>query len=511
MNRKYSPRVDAALDRVLDAAPDDRQHILSEIERADAELAKQVTRLYRYAVSETQGVAPDAGALAPDFLKAFGADDETKRIGVMAGAFEIAELIKSGGMGVVYRGERKDGVFEQSVAIKILPHRRMTPARRTLFERERAFLARLEHPNIARIIDGGLLDDGAPYLAMEFVGGERFDEAVRTMPRKQRIAAFDQLCEAVSYCHRSFIVHGDLKPENILIADDRVRLLDLGVSRLIDRDNKANDSLVGATPDFAAPELLNGAPASVASDIFALGKILRRALEETAPSPELNAIIAKCLNADETARYLSVESLRNDLANFQQSRPVAAYSAKRRYRATKFIARNRVAVGATAIVIASLAAGLFATNWQYAAAKREAARANAVSSFVISLFDRANPDAAGASAITLRDIMDEAAQRVEAELSAAPEAQREVQELIASGYFGLGEYELALQLNEDLLGYLKETRTTPDADIARAQNRLASAYVAVGRNEEGVALLRDAIAQLELLGSSIHRNDVQQL
>ena len=190
------------------------------------------------------------------------------------GAFRFDSLIGRGGMGEVWRGQRSDGLYDQTVAIKLIqPHLQVRAGE--AFESERRILARFEHPHIARLIDGGATDDGRACLVMEYVDGTAFDTACATLPLERRIALFRQVLSAVGYAHGRLIAHGDLKPSNILVdTDGRARLLDFGVARLL-TDDAADFRLTGAvTSSFASPARLAGEPPTVADDIFALGRLL---------------------------------------------------------------------------------------------------------------------------------------------------------------------------------------------------------------------------------------------
>src|SRR5690606_13204073 len=194
--------------------------------------------------------------------------------GRRVGAWKLIRRIGRGGMGEVWLGERSDGRFEQQVAVKLLRHHGGGDAARML--REQRLLARLRHPNIARLIDAGSLPDGAPYMVMEYIEGAPLVRHchARELPLETRLALFVQVCDAVAFAHRHLIVHRDLKPDNILVrADGQPVLLDFGIARLID-DDTGDTRELRMTPRYAAPEQLAGGEQSTLTDVYALGLLL---------------------------------------------------------------------------------------------------------------------------------------------------------------------------------------------------------------------------------------------
>lgn len=190
------------------------------------------------------------------------------------GPFRFTTHLGAGGMGDVWRGERDDGLYDQNVAIKLIQSHLQTRAGEA-FEAERRILARLEHPNIARLIDGGLTADGRPCLVMEFVDGKPIDEICGNLPLRRRIALFIDAAGAVHYAHSRLIAHGDLKPSNILVdSDGRVRLLDFGIARLLADEAQALQLSGAVTASFASPQRMAGDPPSIADDVFASGRLL---------------------------------------------------------------------------------------------------------------------------------------------------------------------------------------------------------------------------------------------
>lgn len=366
--------------------------------------------------SEQAGVLDTA---APLTLMVPSPDYASLASGAVIGSFRVEQLIGRGGSGEVYLAYRTRGNFDQRVALKML--RPEAASRFDRFDEERRMLGGLEHPGIARLIDGGIAPDGRPYMALEYVEGSEITAwcTVHRADLATRLQLFLQLCEAVRYAHAHLIVHRDLKPGNILVdRDGRARLLDFGIALLIDPaafDRTATQAL--ATPCYAAPEQLNGGKLSVATDIYSLGALLyellagqdpwrfgetdlwqtmlRRMLHEeppvassTAQDPnvtpaqiagDLDAIIAKAMRRSPADRYTSVDALADDIRRHQALQPVRARSGSRSYRVRRLIRRNRWTLSAAAIVTLALAAGGAGTAWQAqrAAEERDVARSEA--------------------------------------------------------------------------------------------------------------------------------------
>ncbi|MBA8883658.1 serine/threonine-protein kinase [Dokdonella fugitiva] len=414
----------AALD--LDT-PAERARFLDAHCGDDAALRARVERLLARAL-EAEAEAGPAPAPAPAL------DDGDALAGTRLGPFRVLERIGRGGMGVVYRGRREDADFEQEVALKLVRRGFDFDDVRTRFLRERRILARLDHPNLARFIDGGIAPDGRPWFALEFVRGQtvtRWCDAQR-LDLHARVRLFLDVCAAVQYAHAQLVVHRDLKPANVLVdGDGRVKLLDFGIARLLDDDAAASTTLAGGrllTPEYAAPEQFRGEAAGVATDVYALGVVLhelvagtlpyafergdlvaaeRAVRERPAQSPtqsiardgadaaaarlaarrtnarawrrqvrgDLTRILDKALAKEPARRYASVQALADDLSRWLRGEAVRVSGDRLGYRARKFVARNRVAVALGTLAVASLLAGSAVSLWQARRAGAAAAAA----------------------------------------------------------------------------------------------------------------------------------------
>ena len=388
-----------------------REQYLSRLPDEDVTLGEELRRLLA-ADSDVQSRASSAPARLPRF-----------------GSYQARGVLGVGGMGAVYRATREDGELRHQVAVKVVAGVLSSPVLDERFRRERQILAELQHPYIARFLDGGITGEGAPYLVMEYVEGERIDAWCdsRRLSLRSRLELFLKVSEAVSYAHQKLIVHRDLKPSNILVTGDgEPRLLDFGVARTL---QPAANGLEGqstltaglfATPLYASPEVLRGENPGVGCDVYSLGVLLyemlsgrrpfssanlgpativEQVLTRDAPPastsvPEaadvaqargldtaaalrrqlrgdLDAISAKALAKSSADRYASVEQMAEDVRRYLAGYPVQAASAGAWQKTKKFVARNRARVAAVASIVFLLIAGLVGTTWQARVARQE--------------------------------------------------------------------------------------------------------------------------------------------
>jgi len=387
---RLEPLIDRAL--ALDGAARERFLALC------AEIYPDLAAALRGALAPEDDL-PRLGALADQLTRPRGADRSGQRVG----AWRLCERIGQGGMGAVHRAERADGAFEMQVAIKLL---RGEDARwGEQLDRERRLLARLDHPGIARLIDGGVLDDGQPWLAMELAAGEDLDLWLQRGPtRRERLEVFLAICDAVSAAHRAQIVHRDLKPRNIrVIGAAQVKLLDFGIAKLLAPDVRAGTTRhLALTPEYAAPEQLGSGEVTARTDVYALGALLHLLLTARSPHPpfdgnwadyaeriarldppapslavaaphpqalpaaalrgDLDAIVARALRRDPAQRYGSADALAQDLRRHLDDMPVAARAATVRYRLGKWRRRHPIAA---AVLVAALVLVAAAIVWLF--------------------------------------------------------------------------------------------------------------------------------------------------
>lgn len=348
--------------------PRDERVSFVRTQSADSELTNTVLRLLRSADLQT-GFFETGGGIDPTLTTLFE--------GEVLGNWRIKSLQGQGGMGEVYLAERSDGHYDQVAALKLISS--TAPNVWARFSRERQILAQLEHPNIGRLIDGGIYEDGRPWLVMEYITGRTLDAVIadETLSQHDRLGLFMTLCEAVSYAHETLILHRDIKPGNILITEKGgLKLIDFGVAGLLaGTDDDLNAPMTIA---YAAPEQIDGAEPTIRTDIFALGLVLfevlsgRRAERNdgaTEFSPhnipfELLAIVQKATAEKAEDRYRSVELLQLDIDRYRQHYPVSAVSDTSGYRVSKFLKRNRATVGLTTALMLTLTGGLIGTTLQ---------------------------------------------------------------------------------------------------------------------------------------------------
>lgn len=452
------------------------------------------------------------------------------------GGFTIDRLIGRGGLGEVYLARRAAADFDQRVALKLL---RVDAAERAeSFARERRLLARLDHPGIARLIDAGVAPDGRPYIVMDYVDGEPIDAWCRShgADLDTRLRLFRETCDAVAYAHANLVVHRDIKPSNILIDPaGKPRLVDFGIGKLLD-DSAALPATTQAmlTPEYAAPEQLDGDEATVATDVYALGVVLyelvsgkgpwrgekssvpamiRRVLYEDAVLPsraagsggspvpankiggDLDAIVMKAMRRNPAERYLSVSALAEDVARHQQYLPVQARDGSTRYMAGRFLRRYRWGVAATAAVLAALLVGAGGIAWQarQTAIERDAALAEAKRSEAINrlltvmLRDTAATD--DGETASVKQMLDQTAEKLANSLDHSEESAVLVGTL----------FNLYVNLEDNLGSYTLVSRALErgvgsDSAAATADLKVkkAAGAAATGNTDEMPALLADA-------------------
>ncbi|MBZ5687492.1 MAG: protein kinase [Acidobacteriia bacterium] len=480
------------------------------------------------------------------------------------GPYELDRLVGHGGMGAVYLAHRADGQFEQQVAIKLIDLPLATDLFREQFRRERQILARLSHPNIARMLDGGVTEDGELYLAMEYVDGlpiHRFCTK-HSLSIRERIELFRSVCNAVRFAHQHLVVHRDLKADNIIVLEDgTAKLLDFGTAKML---TAANVVLEGEftrhgfhsfTPQYASPEQVLGHPISTASDIYSLGVLLfllttgvlpyelkefttdemiRVICEQQPPKPsektsdaldaDIDAIVLKALRKEPEERYASVDQLIADLQAYLDGRPVAARQGNFRYHAAKFARRNKLALAGSALLCLSVMAGTAGVTWQahLANVQRRKAEARAedlrkLSNSLLSEIDEAIQRLPGSTPAqrllvsTVLEHLDRAAK------DAAGDPQMELD--LANAYIrmgnvqgnpydqNIGDAQGALNSLDKALSITSAVGRQQPANVAAAhtlgwvQQSRSEVLFGMGRTQEAVAMMRSGAATFEELAS----------
>lgn len=491
MDAERWQRLSPLLDALLDLQSGARGEELDRLRATDPALAAEL---------ETLLADADEG---DDFLRdPLPGIHPASRQGSRLGPYRLERLLGEGGMGQVWLAERADGLYRRQLALKLLRPGYADPNLRLRFSREREILARLQHPNIARLLDAGVGEDDQPYLVLEYVEGVPLTDYCRAhaLPVDERLRLFLQVCAAVSHAHANLIVHRDLKPSNMLVAaGGEVQLLDFGIAKLLDRaDGEATHprtEVRAFTLHYAAPEQVRGEPVSTLTDVYSLGVVLyellagdkpyrlrrqsdaeweRAILEVSPPKPsvavqrlaeagqmepaqarrlarrlrgDLDNIALKALDKVPARRYGSVEALSRDVRRHLEGRPVEARPPRIGYRLQKYFQRHRwgMALGSLAVLALVAALGLALRHAQEA--RREAARAQAMQRLVLGLFDHA-AGTQRSEGMALRELLSAGARRGEAELKEQPRARAELLGVLSRLYIGIGDYREALAQSE---------------------------------------------------------------
>ncbi len=548
MDAERWARVEALFERLLAYPPEQREAYLLHAVPEDASLRGEVSALLR-AEEQAGGFISGAVGAAAAQMEPEGGAAPLLEPGDRVGPFRIVAELGRGGMGSVHLAERDDAEYRVQVAIKII---RGGPAggeaiRR--FRAERQILAGLDHPNVARLLDGGTTVEGLPWLALEYVHGQPIDAWCdrRRLSLEERIDLFLEVCSAVEYAHGKLVVHRDLKPANVLVTEDGVpKLLDFGIAKLLDPEgddpNRTATHLRMMTPAYASPEQVRGEAVTTATDVYALGLLLyellsgrpaqrvtstdhwevQRAVCEREPerpatvlteevaeargttpahlsralSGDLDQILEMALRKEPERRYSSVAAFAEELRRYREGRPVLARGSSVGYRAGKFVRRNAraVAASATAVVLFLGTVAFYTTRLAAEGnrARSEAARASEVAGFLADLFRQANPDVAPGPPATARDLLDRGAARIGVELQGDPDLRAEMLQVIGVAYQSLGEPLPSLPLLEEAVGIRREAGEAEP--LWNALDALAVLYWNLGRQEEAEAMHREAVA-----------------
>lgn len=521
-------RLSPLLDELLELESAARTRRLAELREEDLALAGELERLLAL------------GEGRPEFLAESAVDNHLRhpQSGRMVGPYRLLRPLGEGGMGQVWLALRADGLYERRVALKLLRPGYASADLHQRFARERQILARLAHAHIARLLDAGISDEDQPFLALEFIEGAPITDYARKhqLALEDRLRLFMQVCDAVSHAHANLVVHRDLKPSNILVtAAGDVRLLDFGIAKLLDTGSHRGEitrlDSRAFTLHYAAPEQLRGEPVSTMTDVYALGVVLYEMLtarkpyqpseatdaawesaileadpmrpsqallraapdrEDSAARPnprlarqlagDLDNIVLKALDKSPARRYASVEALSRDLHRFLEGHPVQARPASVGYRLGKYVQRQGLIIGSVTVVVLSLAGSLLLARWQANQALVQAARAQALQDFVISLFEA---DAPGTQGVDLRRLLAAGIGKARTELAAEPQSQAALLGLIARLYNGRGEHAdalAALALQQAALERMSAEQAEPLRLEAAAQS--GRALRALGRFSE---------------------------
>ncbi|CAN0461243.1 unnamed protein product, partial [Laminaria digitata] len=531
MNTERWSQIQAMFDSALEQDPPKRITFLKAACKDDLDLYNEVSSLLasdQQINSLIDGQALDAVTVSDKLLA------ETQLEGQQIGPYKLIKKLGQGGMGIVYLANRADGQFEQQVALKLIKRGMDSEMIVRRFLAERQILARLDHPHIARLLDGGMTEDGRPYFAMEYIEGIPIIPYcnAKKLGIEARLELFNQVCTSVHYAHRNLIVHRDLKPGNILITrQGQVKLLDFGIARVLTNDEEDQQTFLTQagqkvlTPEYAAPEQITGDPITTQTDIYSLGVILYelltglRPLKITSHSPaevemivrkgvptrpsihalknerllhthavqpeklqkqlqgDLDTICLKSLQKDPARRYSSADEFRLDIERHLKGLPVTAQPDSVMYRVRKFYARQKAGVITAVLVLLLLATIITAYTLRLSEARdiaqQEAVKAEQTATFLTSLFEASNPLVAKGDTLNARHMLEAGASRIEEELVDQPEIQASLLTVIGDAYNGLGLYPKAEESFNQALRFTTETTGAQSAEAAQLIKRLA--------------------------------------
>lgn len=542
-------QVNALLDAVFDLPADQQAAFLDEACADDPALREEVE-----SVLEAEANAPaflDNQAVEyVDVLYTDTAPPPDIEGNLQIGPYRVIRELGRGGMSVVYLAEHTEGTFAHPVALKLLQQHFQTQDRIVRFRAERQILGRLDHPNIARLLDGGITQTGQPFLVVEHVEGRPITDycAQNNLSVDDRERLLQTVCRVVQHAHGRLVVHRDLKPSNILVTDaGTVKLLDFGIAKLLD-ENAAGVTLPVTrtgerlmTPEYAAPEQIRSEPITTATDVYQLGvlayemltdrhpfceakqplsDIERHVLESTPTRPsavtgggtgrgveveklsgDLDTIVLKALRKEPTRRYASPGDLADDLERHLQGRPVTARPATWRYRAQKFVRRNR------ATVLTSLLLGLILVTYvatltvqanriaeERNRARQESARSERVTQFLITLFESLDPNETQGEALSAQALLDRGADRLARQMDEDPLVQTRLLNAIGNVYRKQGQYEKAIRLFRQAIDVHNSTDTPAPSGLATSLTDLGTTLTITGAYAAADSSLRRALS-----------------
>ncbi len=536
----------ALFDEFLDLEDHELRRRLRLLEDEEPETASHLRSLLEHDHEKAAILDQPVEELLGDLIE----QESTARdaTGCLIGNYRLIRQIGRGGMGVVYEAQRADGVFDQKVAVKLLRWSADSEGADARFARERRILARLEHPSIARILDGGKAAGGRPYLVMELIEGRHLDSYCdeNELSIEDRLHLFIEICRTLQYAHRRLVVHRDLKPSNILVDHQgRIHLLDFGIAKLLAEDQDEGLTLIGQrlmTPDYAAPEQLEGGEISTATDVYALGLILCDLLAGSHPVPrrsesgesrisppstafgstakgrekeqtsrvaasrgltparlrqrlkgDLDLIVLKALRREAEERYVSPEELAADIKRHLEGFPIRARKQTALSRAGAFIRRNRGPVLAVLAVMLALMLGLASTLREARERSRQADLAEAVSDFLVDLFAGSEPTDARNSNPSALELLDRGAEKLAGHADTPPELRARLMREIGIIYLRLGRFRRSAHFSGLALLESRSLYGGDSLQAASAEGSWGASLWKLGRYRESESALKHAL------------------
>ncbi len=539
MNKESWEKIKTIFYDAIDLLKEDREKYINE-NCDDPELKKEIFSLLKaYDGSETFLESP---SVPKEFLH----ENNNLFIGKYFGKYRIEKFIARGGMGLVFLGVRDDEV-KQSAAVKIINPGTASETTIKRFQNERQTLANLNHPNISRLLDGGVTDDGIQFLIMEYIDGIPIDKYCETnnLTIEQRLNLFLKVASAVQYAHKNLVIHRDLKPTNILVTNNgEPKLLDFGIAKILDPEEINNNELTrhglwNFTPEYASPEQVTGKSITTASDVYALGIILYKLLtgnnpykiksilqkdiakiieQSEPPKPsdkiftppemdsktreiitektqkklkgDLDNIVLMAIRKEPDRRYSSVEFFSEDIKKYLNYEPVAAFPDSLGYRSKKFIQRHKIGFAATLLIALTFFTGVTAVVWQanVAAAERDNARVELnkfeeINDFLLDMLGSADPGAEGRD-VKVYDLLEKASKDVDVKLKNQPKIKAAIKQTLGSTFIGLGEYTKAESLLVQSLNLSRDQFGEKSKEAAKCYHQLGLCYDWIGNYEK---------------------------
>lgn len=521
--------IEEAFHKLTGLSLEDQVLFLNEIYEEDPDLYHQLALL----LEADREAHPIFNISAPSIFNVLENDQDL--IGSSIGSFELEELVGQGAMGSVFKAKRIDGQFDQIVAIKLMKPVVMNSSFREFFQRERQIHARLNHPHIARLYDGGFTEDERPYFTMEWVSGKNLIEHCNAekLGLKNRIDLFLQVCQAVKYAHQSLIAHLDLKPQNIIVHEgEQVKLLDFGVSKMME---EGEDQTGSFTLAYASPEQILKTNVGTNSDLYALGVTFHELLSGKHPfqsffnnrqnlkeailngekssfslssefgtvtfSDDLNMICSKAMQINPENRYGSVDEMTRDIKAFLNNYPVLSNMTTWTYKSRKYFRRNRAmltSLGGAFILL--LGMGIFYTIQlaeQRNIAQEEANRANQITDLMSDVFLAADPNVGGADTITAVQLLNKGLEDLEKNTGDNPELYADMLARLSPIFFNLGQYEKGMETAEKAYEINKSLPKSTPENLAGRLTQLSSGYYYLGSIDTSLVLATAAAKLLK--------------
>ncbi|MEO8079288.1 MAG: serine/threonine-protein kinase [Caldimonas sp.] len=512
------------LDRLLDAPVAEREAELELLRREQPTLHGRLCRLLA-ASDDTSS----SRALAIPLLAGLHAAAPTRvTAGERIAGWRLLRELGRGGMSVVWLAERAEGGLRREVAIKLPTGAMWSDVLAERFARERDVLASLDHPNIARLFDAGVSEDGQPYIVLEYIAGRPITEAAAGLPTRQRLALFQQMLAAVQHAHRHLVVHRDLKPGNILVnAEGQVKLLDFGIAKLLappaDAAVLTQEAGSVLTPRYAAPEQVLAQPVSTATDVYSAGVVLYELLTGRLPyangeagvatlmqavvgaeperpgvSQDIDTVLLKALRKAPADRYTSIERFAEDCRRVLADEPILARRVPWWYRLRLLVRRHRVASALAALASIAVVVAMGVAWHQARETLAQKVRGDAVRDFIFSMMSDAEPSA-GHGQLAGKALLDAAVARARSEFGDRPRLRGELLGELGRVYFRIQQVPASIETLNESLALLQASAAPDDPALNRTRAVLARSLTYSDPERAG-ALARQALADCRPLG-----------